>query len=57
LTTFFMVAALVIFGVNSIREFAVPLLAGIVCGAYSSICITGLLWLKLREKLPEEEKE
>ncbi len=57
LTTFFMVAALVIFGVNSIREFAVPLLAGIICGAYSSICITGLLWLKLREKLPEEEKE
>lgn len=57
LTTFFMVAALVVFGVSSIREFAIPLLAGIVCGAYSSICITGLLWLKLREKFPEEEQE
>lgn len=57
LTTFFMVAALVVFGVSSIREFAVPLMAGIVCGAYSSICITGLLWLKLREKFPETEEE
>jgi len=57
LTTFFMVAALVIFGVNSIREFAFPLMAGIICGAYSSICITALLWLKLREKFPEDEEE
>lgn len=57
LTTFFMVAALVIFGVSSIREFAIPLMAGIVAGAYSSICITGLLWLKLREKFPEDEEE
>lgn len=57
LTTFFMVAALVVFGVSSIREFAIPLLAGIICGAYSSICITGLLWLKLREKFPAEEQE
>lgn len=56
LTTFFMVAALVVFGVSSIREFAIPLLAGIICGAYSSICITGLLWLKLREKFPEDEE-
>ncbi|MCH5274130.1 MAG: protein translocase subunit SecD [Lachnospiraceae bacterium] len=57
LTTLFMVASLVIFGVSSIREFAIPLLAGIICGAYSSICITGLLWLKLREKFPEDEQE
>lgn len=57
LTTFFMVAALVIFGVSSIKEFAIPLMAGIICGAYSSICITGLLWVKLREKFPEDEEE
>ncbi len=57
LTTFFMVAALVIFGVSSIKEFAIPLMAGILCGAYSSICITGLLWLKLREKFPEDTEE
>ena len=57
LTTFFMVAALVVFGVSSIRDFAIPLMVGIVCGAYSSICITGLLWLKIREKFPETEEE
>ena len=57
LTTFFMVAALVIFGVSSIKEFAIPLMAGIICGAYSSICITGLLWLKLRERFPEDEED
>ncbi len=57
LTTFFTVAALVIFGVSSIREFAVPLMAGVVCGAYSSICITGFLWLKLHEKFPADEEE
>ncbi len=57
LTTFFMVASLVVFGVSAIKEFAIPLMAGIVCGAYSSICITGLLWLKLREKFPEDTEE
>ncbi|MBE5930605.1 MAG: protein translocase subunit SecD [Lachnospiraceae bacterium] len=57
LTTFFMVAALVVFGVAAIKEFAIPLMAGIICGAYSSICITGLLWLKLRERFPEDEEE
>ena len=57
LTTFFMVAALVVFGVSAIREFALPLMAGIICGAYSSICITGLLWMKLREKFPDDEEE
>ena len=57
LTTFFMVASLAIFGVPSIREFAFPLMAGIVCGAYSSICVTGLLWLKLKKVFPESEEE
>ena len=35
LTTFFMVFMLAILGVDSVREFAIPLLAGIVCGAYN----------------------
>ena len=51
LTTFFMVAALEVFGVSSIREFALPLMAGIVCGTYSSICLTGALWYVFRTKL------
>lgn len=55
LTTFFMVFTLAIFGVSSIREFAIPLMVGIVCGAYSSVCITGSLWLVLRKKLGKKQ--
>ncbi|MEG2094876.1 MAG: protein translocase subunit SecD [Lachnospiraceae bacterium] len=44
LTTFIMVVMIFILGVSSIREFALPLMVGIVCGAYSSVCITGALW-------------
>lgn len=51
LTTFFMVAALFVLGVSSIREFALPLMVGIVCGTYSSVCITGALWYVLRTKI------
>lgn len=50
LTTFFMVAALEVFGVSSIREFALPLIAGIICGTYSSICLTGAMWFVFRTK-------
>lgn len=52
LTTFVMVACLYIFGVTSIRDFALPLMVGIICGAYSSVCITGGLWYVLRKKFP-----
>lgn len=48
LTTLIMLVSLFIFGVSSIREFALPLMAGIVAGAYSSVFLTGVLWLKLR---------
>ncbi len=56
LTTFFMVASLYIFGVSSIREFALPLMVGIICGTYSSVCITGALWYVLRTKVVKKEK-
>ncbi len=49
-TTFVMVAVLYIMGVSSIREFAAPLMVGILCGAYSSVCITGALWLVMKKK-------
>ena len=49
-TTFVMVAVLYILGVSSIREFAAPLMAGVICGAYSSVCITGALWLVMKKK-------
>ncbi len=56
LTTFFMVAALFVLGVTSIREFALPLMAGIICGTYSSICVAGSLWYVLRTKLGSKKK-
>lgn len=56
LTTFIMVTALYILGVTSIREFALPLMVGIVCGAYSSVCLTGALWYVLRKKFPQKAK-
>ncbi len=56
LTTFIMVAVLFVFGVSSIREFALPLMVGIVCGTYSSVCITGALWYVLRTKFGKKEE-
>ena len=43
-TTFIMVLSLFVFGTSSIREFALPIMIGIVCGGYSSVFITGPLW-------------
>lgn len=54
LTTFVMVAVLYVMGVSSVKEFALPLMAGIICGAYSSVCITGALWYMMKTKLKKE---
>ncbi|HJB46762.1 MAG TPA: protein translocase subunit SecDF, partial [Candidatus Mediterraneibacter surreyensis] len=48
LTTFIMVVALYVLGVSSIKEFAAPLMVGIACGAYTSVCITGALWYVMK---------
>ena len=57
LTTFIMVACLYVFGVSSIKEFALPLMAGIVSGTYSSVCLTGAMWYVFRTKLGEKNKK
>ncbi len=58
LTTFIMVAVLYVLGVTSIKDFALPLMVGIVCGTYSSICLAGSLWYVLRTKFkPVAEKK
>ncbi len=57
LTTFVMVAVLYVLGVTSIKDFALPLMVGIVCGAYSSVCLAGSIWYLLRVKFqPKKEK-
>jgi len=43
-TTFVTIAMIYVMGVTSIREFALPMMVGIVVGAYSSVCLTGSLW-------------
>ncbi|MEG1742397.1 MAG: protein translocase subunit SecF, partial [Acetivibrio sp.] len=48
LTTLIMVLMLAILGVDSVREFAIPLIAGIIAGGYSSVCISGTMWYLLK---------
>ena len=53
---FITIAVLFILGVSSIREFAFPLMVGIICGGYTSVCITGALWYVMKTKLVKKEK-
>ena len=53
MTTLFTVGAIYVLGVPSIKEFALPMMVGIIAGAYSSICISGSVWYTL---LPKAEK-
>ena len=55
-TTFITIAVLFILGVSSIKEFAFPLMVGIICGGYTSVCITGALWYVMKTKLVKKEK-
>ncbi len=56
LTTFVMVFFIYIMGVPSIKEFALTLMCGIVCGAYSSVCITGPLWYMFKTGFGKNDK-
>jgi len=57
LTTFITVAVLYILGVSSIKEFALPLMIGIISGTYSSVCLTGATWHFLTKKFPQTEED
>ena len=35
----------VLYGIDSIRYFAIPMTVGLICGCYSTICIAGPLWV------------
>lgn len=54
LTTFIMVFVLFVMGVASLKEFTFTLMLGIVCGAYSSVCITGPLWYTMKKKFAKK---
>lgn len=50
LTTLFTIVALFVLGVPSIRTFSLPIIVGIVSGAYSSAFLAGPLWAAMRGK-------
>ncbi len=54
LTTFIMVFVLFVMGVTSLKEFTFTLMLGFVCGAYSSVCITGPLWYTMKKKFSKK---
>ena len=49
LTTLITILAVYIFGVASIKEFALPIIVGLISGTYSSIFIASPIWMKLQE--------
>jgi preprotein translocase subunit SecF len=49
LTTLITILAVYIFGVVSIKEFALPIIVGLISGTYSSIFIASPIWMKLQE--------
>ena len=51
LTTLITLVCLFIFGVSSIREFAFPLIIGMLAGTYSSVLLSGQVWAMWDEKL------
>ena len=57
LTTFFMVLTLYIFGVATVKEFALPIMTGIIAGGFSSVCLAGPIWYMLRGRLGAGKSE
>lgn len=53
-TTFIMVLMIFILGVTSIRDFTLPLIVGILFGAYSSVFLTGSMWLHMKKKFSKK---
>ena len=51
LTTFATIFVLYLMGVPAVKEFALPIIIGVVCGTYTSVCITGPLWYVFKTKL------
>ncbi len=56
LTTFVMLLVLYILGVSSIKEFVLPLIVGVICGAYSSVFLSGTIWYSFEKMLSKKKK-
>ena len=57
LTTFVMVLLLFILGVSSIKEFALPLMVGVISGTYSSIFIAASLWYVMKTRFAKKKEK
>jgi len=57
ITTIIMVLLLFVLGVPSIKEFALPLMVGMICGAYSSIFIATELWYEMKVRIKAKKKD
>lgn len=55
-TTLVMIVALAIFGTQSIREFALPIIFGLLAGAYSSVLLSAPSWVYLRKLFKQANK-
>ena len=55
-TTLVTITALYMLGVEAIREFALPIIVGVVAGTWSSNLISGYIWAWLEDKFPRKEK-
>lgn len=56
ITTLIMIVSLYIFGVQSVREFALPIIVGIFAGIYSSLLIAPAVWMKLAAKFGRKKR-
>lgn len=57
LTTFITIFILFLMGVPSIREFALPIMVGIVAGTYSSVFLSSVFWYLLSNKFDKKIEE
>ena len=49
-TTLLTIGLIYILGVQSIKEFSLPLIIGLIAGLYSSVCLSGALWTVFKRK-------
>ncbi len=57
LTTFMTIGCLYVFGVPSIRSFALPIIIGLIAGTYSSLFLAGPIWTWLEGRKGNTEKK
>lgn len=56
-TTLIMIICLYIFGVTSIREFALPIIVGLLAGTYSSVFLVAPIWAKMADFFDRRHRE